>query len=134
VSQLGIVLLTASVSVVAGVFAWVGTNFFAEPLLGFHKRRRAIRETMLYAANVDAERSDAFNATYEELRRHAAAMDALDETAARAVKALLCWQGFNMSEAKTGLIGFSNSLATYDKSREIARNRIRKALRFRGEF
>jgi len=134
VSQLGSALLTIAVSAFAGVLAWVGTNFFAEPLLSFYKRRRAIRESMLYAANVDATRPDVFDATYEELRRHAAAMDALDETAPRAVKALLSRQGFNMSEAKTGLIGFSNSLATYGRSREIARDRIRKALRFRGEF
>jgi hypothetical protein len=134
VSQLGIALLTIAISTFAGVFGWVAINFFAEPLLSFHKRRRAIRETMLYAANVDVKRRDAFDATYEELRRHAAAMDALDETVPRAVKTLIGWQGFNMPEAKTGLIGFSNSLATYEDSREKARNRIRKALRFRGEF
>jgi hypothetical protein len=43
-------------SAVAGVCAWVGANFFAEPLLFFYKRRREIRESMLYVANVDASR------------------------------------------------------------------------------
>jgi hypothetical protein len=134
VSQLGIVLLTTSVSAVAGVLAWIGTNFFAEPILYFHKRRRAVRETMLYAANVRADQPDAFTSAVEELRRHAAAMDALDETAPQAVKALLSWRGFDMSEAKTGLFGFAHNLANYDGSREVFRKRVRKALRFRRDF
>jgi len=133
-AQIVTALITVTLSIFVGVFAWVATNFFAEPLLYFHKRRRAIRETMLYAANVGEGQPDIYNATYDELRRHAAAMDALDETAPRAVKALLGWQGFSMSEAKTGLIGFSNNLATYDGSRGVFRERIRKALLFRGEF
>jgi len=134
VSQLSITLLTTAVSAVAAVIAWIGTNFFAEPLLYFFKRRRAIRETMMYAENVVADQPDVFNATREELRRHAAAMCALDETAPRAVKAFLGWQQFNMSEAKTGLIGFTNNLANYDGSRAAFRDRIRKALRFGDEF
>jgi hypothetical protein len=89
---------------------------------------------MLYAANVDSSRKEIYDSTYEELRRHAAALDALDETAPRIVKAWLRWRGFDISSATRGVIGFSNSLGSYDGSRETHRNRIRKALRFAGEF
>jgi hypothetical protein len=127
-------ILTVAVSAIAGVCAWVGANFFAEPLLQFYKRRRAVRESMLYSANVDASRKELYDATYEELRRHAAALDALDETAPKVVKMWLRRRGFDLTAATSGILGFSNSLGSYDGSRGVFRDRIRKALRFKGEF
>ena len=128
------VFVPTATSAVAGVYAWIGVNFFAEPLLNFYKRRRAIRESIIYAANVDKDRRDIYDSTYEELRRHAVALDALNETAPKVVKGWLRWRGFDLSGAATALFGFSNSIGSYDGSRDVFRQRIRKALRFIGEF
>jgi hypothetical protein len=127
-------IVPGSISAIAGVCAWVGANFFAEPLLNFYRRRRSIREAILYVANIDASRKEAYDAAYEELRRHAASLDALDETAPAAVKAWLRWRGYDLPSATKGVIGFSNSLGSYDGTRGVFRERLRKALLFKGEF
>jgi hypothetical protein len=119
------------ISAIAGVSAWVGTNFFAEPLLQFYKRRRSVRESLLYVANLDRE-IKGYDEAYNELRRHAAALDALDETAPYLVKLYLKARGYDLAGAAIGLIGFANSIGSHDGSRGVFRGRVRKALKFMG--
>jgi hypothetical protein len=127
---------SVAVSVVVGVAAWVMTNFFAEPLLYFYRRRRAVRESLLYAANVNAEvsPSETYLATYDELRRHAAAFDALEETAPSLIKGCFRIRKYDLQAASAGIIGFSNSLSSSDGSRARFRAEIRNALRFSRDF
>ena len=54
-SFLGNVIVPAAVAGIFGVVSWIVINFFADPLLSFYRRRRAIHESLLYVANINEE-------------------------------------------------------------------------------
>jgi hypothetical protein len=126
---------TIAASAVAATIAWIVTNFFAEPLLSFYKRRRAIHESLLYSANVshDVSSKEDYLAVYAKLRRHAAAINALEETAPALIKYWLHIRKFNLKVAGTALIGLGNSLSSDDGVRGKFRRQLQKALRFSQE-
>lgn len=124
-------LSAAAVSAVFGVAAWVATNFVAEPLLHFYRQRRAIRESLFFTRNVDKgwERQLIIDAV-NELRRHAASMEALSATAPNFVKKHLARRGFDMTAASSALTGLSNGFGSPDGERMILRDALERALKF----
>lgn len=121
------VVLTAAV----GVMAWVVTNFVADPLLQFHRQRRAIHESLFFTANIGQGTNEAdFSSAVDELRRHAARLDALWQTAPRPVQTYLRRRGYDLELASRAITGLSNNLRNRDE-RKIERNDIEKALLFR---
>jgi hypothetical protein len=124
-------LLTAGVSAVAGVLAWVVVNFFADPLLEFRRQRKAIHESLFFTANVASfSKKEEIESARSELRRHAAALSALWATAPWSTKQWLNWRGYNVANAATSLTGFSNSIELEEGSKAIHRHRIEKGLGF----
>jgi hypothetical protein len=123
---------TIVVSAAVAVVTWIAANFFAEPLLSFYKRRRMVRESLLYVANVrnDISKPEVYDAVCNELRRHAAAIEALDETAPSLIKFWFRKKNYDLREASDALIGFSNELSSTDGSRAKFRDRIQSALRY----
>lgn len=123
-------LSAAAVSAVFGVVAWIAANFVAEPLLHFYRQRRAIRESVFFTRNVskDWERQLIIDAQ-EELRRHAATMEALSSTAPRFVKRYLAGRGFDPMAASAALTGLSNSFGSPHGERAIIIDAIERALR-----
>jgi hypothetical protein len=124
-------ILAAAISAVVGVCAWIGTNFLVDPLLEFGRRRRAIHESLFFTANVaNFSKAEAIENAEVELRRHAAALDALWATASFPVKKWLLWRGYDVKNAAANLTGFSNSLRLEDGEKAIHRNLIEKGLRY----
>jgi hypothetical protein len=122
---------TSALSAAAAAIAWVATNFFAEPLLTFYRRRRAILESMIYCANVGSgSRDDVYLAAYNELRRHSAALSATWQTSPTAIRVWLRYRGFDLPAAASAILGFSNSLTTQDGSKALFRPKILSALRY----
>jgi hypothetical protein len=123
-------VVPASVSAIAGVVAWIATNFFAAPLVEFRNLRKAVHESLFYNENVgDVSTDERINSATAELRRHAAALNALWVTAPLIVKKYLLWRRYNVESASSSLTGFSNSIHLQDGSRAIHRHRIQKGLR-----
>jgi len=123
-------LLAAAISGIAGVCAWVATNFFAEPLLDFRKLRKAIHESLFFNANVgNVSKDESVESASIDLRKFAAALNAFWVTAPRIVKSYLLRCGYNVELASSNLVGFSNSIHLEEGSRAIHRHRIEKGLR-----
>ena len=123
-------LLAAAVSGVAGVLAWIVTNFFAEPLLEFRKLRKAVHESLFFNANVGSiSKGESIDVASVDLRRYAAALNAFWVTAPNVVKAYLARCGYNVEGASSNLVGFSNSIHLEEGTRAIHRYRIEKGLR-----
>jgi len=128
------VVLPAIGTAAVGVMAWVVTNFVADPLLQFHRQRRAIHESLFFTANVGQGTNEAdFNSAVDELRRHAARLDALRQTAPRLVQACFGRRGYDLELASRAIVGLSNNLRNRDEMK-IERNDIEKALRFRRTY
>jgi hypothetical protein len=78
----------------------------------------------------DFSKTEVIENAESELRRHAAALQALWATASLPVKRWLLWRGYNVESAAANLTGFSNSLRLKEGEKAIHRNHIEKGLRF----
>ena len=118
-------LLTAMVAVAA----WFVAHFVGNPFIKFYSLRERIHQSLFFTANVGTD-DPRFDKAVEELRRHAAALDALLVTLPRFPKWFLNRRGYKLAEAVSGITGPSNSLGITEGEKAIHRNKIELGLKF----
>ncbi|SRR5258706_7124809 len=135
--------------IAAALISWIVFNTIGRPLLRFFDLRTEVRRTMILYDNVRArwrERDndrvlalddeemtpDNFERLQEaeiQYRDLASQVRAFADTQSPTC-AILRWIGFDMRKASSGLIGLSNTLNTYGKTRSVQKQTINEALKF----
>ncbi len=120
-------LLTAIVALVT----WFGTHFVGNPFIKFYSLREKIHQSLFFTANTGARDDDParYDKAVEELRRHAAALDALRVTLPSFPKWVLNKRGYKLEEVVSGITSLSNTLDVAGE-KAIYRNKIECGLKF----
>jgi hypothetical protein len=127
-------LLPLAGTFAVGAAGWFIVNFFAEPLLDLSRLRREIHAAIFFTANVGEGSPSAEIATAQtDMRRLAAQLDAVDNVALRPIKWVFKVLGRDLSRARGGLVGLSNSLTTTRGEKAICRHDVETGLRFNVE-
>ncbi len=120
-------LITAMVAIAA----WFGTHFAGNPLIKFYSLRERIHQSLFFTANVGTDDPVRYDRAVEELRRHAAALDALRVTLPFFPKWYLTGRrGYKLEEAVGGITGLSNRLYSETGEKAIHRDKIEIGLKF----
>ena len=123
-------VVPAIVTGISAAVAWMITNFFLDPLLQFYPQRPAIYESLFFTANLHKDNAEPMLAGMDELRRHAARLDALWQTCPTSIKWYLRKRGFDVELAARDLTGLSNALGSTPYARELHRHRVERGLKF----
>jgi hypothetical protein len=132
--------------IAVALVSWVVFNTIGKPLLRFFDLRTEVRRTTILYDNVRARRRDAdtlavadedmtpdnFERLQEaenQYRDLASQLRAFADTQSP-TSAVLRWLGFDLRKASAGLIGLSNTIHTYGKTRAFQKQTINEALRF----
>jgi hypothetical protein len=135
--------------VAVALVSWVVFNAIGKPLLRFFDLRTEVRRTTILYDHVRARRRDAdtLSAADEDMtpdnferlveaenqyRDLASQLRAFADTQSP-TSAVLRWFGFDLRKASAGLVGLSNTINTYGKTRAFQKQTINEALRFPGE-
>jgi hypothetical protein len=139
ISNLGPIALT--------LISWIVFNTIGKPLLRFFDLRTEVRRTMILYDNVRARWSshvrisalgdedmtpDNFERLQEaenQYRDMASQVRAFADTQSPTCT-ILRWLGFDVRKASSGLIGLSNTINTYGKTRAFQKQTINEALKF----
>ncbi|NQV21762.1 MAG: hypothetical protein HQ511_10140 [Rhodospirillales bacterium] len=126
--------------IVLKIIVWIGTplaaflavNFIGKVIVGFHTLRREILAELGATANVSHREGNEtrWDEAQAKLRSLGTGLRAMHDTSNKIVRLYFHLYGYNLSEASSGLIGLSNSLATLGYQRAAARYRIEKGLKF----
>jgi hypothetical protein len=136
-------------TVVAALISWIVFNAIGKPMLRFFDLRTEIRRTMILYDNVRArwrERDkvrvlvvgdedmtpDNFERLQEaenQYRDLASQVRAFADTQSPTCT-ILRWFGLDARKASSGLIGLSNTINTYGRTRAFQKQTINEALRF----
>jgi hypothetical protein len=121
--------------IAAALISWIVFNTIGKPLLRFFDLRTEVRRTMILYDNVRARWWEHDNnrvlATSDEdmtpdnFERLQEADDTQSPTCT-----VLRWFGFDVRKASSGLIGLSNTINTYGKTRAFQKQTINEALKF----
>lgn len=122
------ILCSMLLTAIVAVAAWFVTHFVGNPLVKFYLLRGKIHESLFFTANVGTDDPARYDKAVEELRRHAAALDALRVTLPRFPKWVLNKRGYKLEEAVSGITGLSNRLGITGGEKAIHRNRIEHGL------
>ena len=131
--------------------SWIVFNTIGKPLLRFFDMRTEVRRTMILYDNVrarwrgrddfhvsassDGMTPDNFERLLEaenQYRDLASQVRAFADTQSPTC-VVLRWLGFDVRKASSGLIGLSNTLNTYGKTRSFQKQTINEALKFPSE-
>jgi hypothetical protein len=135
--------------IAAALISWIVFNTIGKPLLRFFDLRTEVRRTMILYENITARRRergdtrvsalgnedmtpDNFERLQEaenQYRDLASQVRAFADTQSPTC-AILRWFGFDVCKASSGLIGLSNTLNTYGKTRAFQKQTINEALKF----
>ena len=136
--------------VAAALISWIVFNTIGKPLLRFFDLRTEVRRTMILYDNVRARwrehdnvrvlatgddedmTPDNFERLQEaenEYRDLASQVRAFADTQSPTC-AVLRWFGLDLRKASSGLIGLSNTINTYGKTRAFQKQTINEALKF----
>ena len=136
--------------VAAALISWIVFNTIGKPLLRFFDLRTEVRRTMILYDNVRARWREHDNVrvlatgddedmtpdNFERLqeaenqyRDLASQVRAFADTQSPTC-AVLRWFGFDVRKASSGLIGLSNAINTYGKTRAFQKQTINEALKF----
>jgi hypothetical protein len=135
--------------VAAALISWIVFNTIGQPLLRFFDLRTEVRRAMILYDNVRARWTgnnygrvravpdedmtpDNFERLQEaeiQYRDLASQVRAFADTQAPTC-AVLKWFGFDVRKASSGLIGLSNTLNTFGKTRAFQKKTINEALKF----
>ena len=140
-------VIPAVVSLTVTLVVWFAANFLGQPFIRFYRMRDEVQSSLILYANVSPvyERSDPrehpdwdhFLEAQGTLRRLASQLKALALNHHR-LNRFLASLGYQLEEAASGVIGFSNTLADPKARRrgELASNRdlIERSLKFRLTF
>jgi hypothetical protein len=133
----------------AALISWIVFNTIGKPLLKFFDLRTEVRRTMILYDNVRARWRERDNVrvsvladedmtpdNFERLqeaenqyRDLASQVRAFADTQSPTCT-VLRWLGFDIRKASSGLIGLSNTINTYGKTRVFHKQTINEALRF----
>ena len=135
--------------IAAALISWIVFNTIGKPLLRFFDLRTEVRRTMILYDNVRARWRERDNdrvlalgdeeMTPDNLERLQEAENQYRDLASQVrafadtqspTCAILRWIGFDMRKASSGLIGLSNALNTYGKTRAFQKQTINEALKF----
>jgi hypothetical protein len=135
--------------IAAALISWIVFNTIGKPLLRFFDLRTEVRRTMILYDNVRARWRERDNdrvlalgdeeITPDNLERLQEAENQYRDLASQVrafadtqspTCAILRWIGFDMRKASSGLIGLSNTLNTYGKTRAFQKQTINEALKF----
>lgn len=117
---------------IVAIAAWFGTHFVGNPFIKFYSLRERIHQSLFFTANVGTD-DPRFDKAVEELRRHAAALDALRVTLPCFPKWFLNKRGYKLEEAVSGIAGLSNRLGNVGNERgekAIHRSKLECGLKF----
>src|SRR5258705_2615727 len=135
--------------IAAALISWIVFNTIGKPLLSFCDLRTEVRRTMILYDNVRARWSshvrisalgdedmtpDNFERLQEaesQYRDMASQVRAFADTQSPTCT-ILRWLGFDVSKASSGLVGLSNTINTYGKTRAFQKQTINEALKFPG--
>src|ERR1700682_426908 len=135
--------------IAVALISWIGLNIIGKPLLRFFDLRTEVRRTMILYDNVSARwrecghvrisalgdedmTPDNFERIQEaenQYRDLASQVRAFADTQSPTC-AVLRWFGFDVRKASSGLIGLSNTLNTYGKTRAFHKEGINAAMKF----
>ena len=133
--------------IAAALISWIVFNTIGKPLLRFFDLRTEVRRTMILYDNVRARwrenvrvlamgdedmTPDNFERLQEaenQYRDLASQVRALADTQSPTCT-VLRWFGFDVRKASSGLIGLSNTVNTYGKTRAFQKQAINEALKF----
>jgi hypothetical protein len=122
-------IVAVMLGLAGGVIAWFAANFYGRSLVLFFELRALAHEEMLFSADLTPALDPVqYNASAERLRRIAARLKALAETALPAVKRLWLFSGYNPSAAADLLVRYAYSFDPGQRRR--LRSEVEKALRF----
>ena len=135
--------------IAAALISWIVFNTIGKPLLRFFDLRTEVRRTMILYDNVRARWRERDNVrvlatgdedmtpdNFERLqeaenqyRDLASQVRAFADTQSPTCTALR-WFGFDVRKASSGLIGLSNTINAYGKTRAFQKQTINEALKF----
>jgi hypothetical protein len=134
--------------IAVALISWIVFNTVGKPLLKFFDLRTEVRRTMVLYDNVRARwrehgnlhvsavsddmTPDNFERLQEaenQYRDLASQVRAFADTQSPTC-VVLRWLGFDVRKASSGLIGLSNTLNTYGKTRAFQKQTINEALKF----
>jgi hypothetical protein len=135
--------------IVVALISWIVFNTIGKPMLRFFDLRTEVRRTMILYDNVRARWSerdkvrvlavgeedmtpDNFERLEEaenQYRDLASQVRAFADTQSPTC-VILRWLGFDVRKASSGLIGLSNTVNTYGKTRAFQKQTINEALKF----
>jgi hypothetical protein len=133
--------------IAVALVSWIVFNTIGKPLLRFFDLRTEVRRTMILYDNViarwreadrlavasgDGMTPDNFERLQEaenQFRDMGSQIRAFADTQSPTC-ILLRWLGFNVRKASSGLIGLSNTVNTYGKTRAFHKQAINEALKF----
>jgi hypothetical protein len=137
--------------IAVALISWIVFNTIGKPLLRFFDLRTEVRRTMILYDNVRARWRERGNfhvsavsddTTPDNFERLLEAENQYRDLASQ-VRAfadtqsptcvVLRWLGFDVRKASSGLIGLSNTLNTYGKTRAFQKQTINEALKFPNE-
>jgi hypothetical protein len=137
--------------IAVALISWIIFNTIGKPLLRFFDLRTEVRRTMILYDNVRARWRERGNfhvsavsgdTTPDNFERLLEAENQYRDLASQ-VRAfadtqsptcvVLRWLGFDVRKASSGLIGLSNTLNTYGKTRAFQKQTINEALKFPNE-
>jgi hypothetical protein len=127
-------------------FSWIVFNAIGKPLLRFFDLRTEVRRVMVLYDNVSArwreagtlavavddmtpDNFDRLQEAENQYRDLASQVRAFADTQSPTC-IVLRWLGFDLRKASSGLIGLSNTVNTYGKSRAFHKEAINTAMQF----
>src|SRR3981081_3921415 len=133
-------------TIAVALISWIVFNTIGKPLLRFFDLRTEVRRTMILYDNVRARwrevndgavavddmTPDNFERLQEaenQYRDLASQVRAFADTQSPTCT-VLRWFGFDLRKASSGLIGLSNTINTYGKTRAFHKQLINEALKF----
>ena len=135
--------------VAVALISWIVFNTIGKPLLKFFDLRTEVRRTMILYDNVRARWRERNNVrvsavgdedmtpdNFERLQeaenqyRDLASQGRAFAVTQAPTCTILRWFGFDVRKASSGLIGLSNTINTYGKTRAVQKQTINQALRF----
>jgi hypothetical protein len=135
--------------VAAALISWIVFNTVGKPLLRFFDLRTEVRRTMILYGEVRArwrerekgrvsivggedmtpDNLERLQEAENQYRDLAAQLRAFADTQPPTC-AVLRWFGFDLRKASSGLVGLSNTLNTYGKTRAFQKQTVSEALKF----
>jgi hypothetical protein len=135
-------------TIAVALFSWIVFNTIGKPLLRFFDLRTEVRRAMILYGNVRArwreagdvavavavddmtpDNFDRLQEAENQYRDLASQVRAFADTQSPTC-VVLRWLGFDLRKASSGLIGLSNTLNTYGKSRAFHKEAISVAMKF----